>query len=109
MENLTMPRTKKESDKVIVNLKNLVEVRKNDVYQYGEVSKIKGDVLSSLFPNGSHLESSDQYSRFAMVDMIVNNLIGYCNNFDHGGHEDCLNQISICSQMLNELDSEIKE
>jgi hypothetical protein len=74
---------------------------------YGDNYKIHGIVMKGLFPNGLTLNSPADFNRYALLVMIVSKLSRYTNQFAFGGHADSLNDATVYTQMLQELD-EIK-
>lgn len=75
---------------------------------YGDTYKNHGTVVKSLFPNGIGLITVDDHNRFAIITMLVSKLCRYIANFEAGGHDDSLDDMSVYAQMLKELDMEIR-
>lgn len=73
---------------------------------YGDTYKMHGDVVTALFPNGVNLQGVEDHNRFGVLTMMVGKLTRYAQNFENGGHEDSLHDLSVYSQMLKELDNE---
>ena len=68
--------------------------------------KMHGDVMLSFFPEGITLNTSEDFGRMAIFDMLAGKMLRYANNFSYGGHSDSLNDISVYAQMLNDLDKQ---
>ena len=75
---------------------------RNEVY--GDTYKRHGDVSLALFPDGVTLETAEDQNRYACLNMIIGKLTRYATNFEEGGHQDSLHDISVYAAMLNELD-----
>lgn len=73
---------------------------------YGNSYKTIGKVMVELFPEGLTLETVDDFNRFGCFFEMVNNMQRYSHNFTSGGHADSTHDISVYSQMLEELDNE---
>ncbi len=76
---------------------------------YGENYLKHGLVLQALFPNGFRLQSVNDHNRFGLLTQVVAKLTRYCENFNEGGHEDSLNDLSVYSQMLAYVDTLIQD
>lgn len=74
--------------------------------QYGDSYKNLGKVMVELFPDGLTLETVDDFNRFGCFFEMVNKMQRYSHNFSTGGHKDSTHDISVYSQMLEELDNE---
>jgi len=75
---------------------------------YGDNYKRMGIVMSGLFPKGIYLKTTDDHNRFHLLELMVLKLTRYCENWDKGGHADSLDDNSVYSMMLREVDDEIK-
>lgn len=73
---------------------------RNDIY--GDSYIVKGEVMSSLFPNGITLKTKHDFSRFGVFDFIITKLIRYANNFKNG-HYDSMHDIETYAAMLSHL------
>lgn len=71
---------------------------------YGDDYKRHGSIMHTFFPNGVHLNSADDFNRYAIIKNLVTKLNRYIRNFEKGGHADSLDDISVYAQMLQELD-----
>lgn len=74
--------------------------------QYGDSYKNLGKVMVELFPDGLTLETVDDFNRFGCFFEMTNKMQRYSHNFTKGGHKDSTHDISVYSQMLEELDNE---
>lgn len=75
---------------------------------YGASYKQFGKVLREMFPEGLNLKTEDDWNRIGVFVQIMTKCIRYGNNFKKGGHEDSLVDNTVYSQMLRELDAEIR-
>lgn len=75
---------------------------------YGDNYKNTGVVLLSMFPNGLKLETSNDFNRFSILVHLLTKISRYSEMFMRGGHDDSLDDLSVWSQMLRELDAEIR-
>lgn len=75
---------------------------------YGDNYKLVGKVMEGLFPDGVQLNSVDDYNRFHLLELAVVKLTRYCNNWDKGGHEDSLKDLSVYAMMILEVDNDIQ-
>lgn len=76
---------------------------------YGDNYKKFGAVMHALFPN--ELQRSSEaavgyWNRLGILVQIVSKLTRYCENFNEGGHDDSLKDLSVYAAMLRELDKE---
>jgi hypothetical protein len=76
---------------------------------YGDSYKQLGWVMMALFPEGITLKSVADFNRFGCFFEMVNKMQRYGNTFHKGGHEDSTHDISVYSQMLQELDHEASQ
>lgn len=75
---------------------------------YGDNYKRFGPVMALLFPKGIDLISEDDHNRFGVFVQIVSKLTRYAENFNEGGHDDSLLDMTVYATMLRELDMEAK-
>lgn len=104
---MTKRKTKAIEDPVVDSLRALIEIRKERNLLYNDLHTRKGDVLVALFGHIPTPESIEDLNRLGLLNVIVNKLLRYCQNFDRGGHEDSLDDCCVYSQMLKELDKEL--
>lgn len=93
-----------KKDPVAKSLEDAAKLFNERSLLYGNTYKEHGDVVDALFPEGILIETPEDHSRFACITMIVSKLKRYTHNFENGGHEDSLDDISVYAQMLKELD-----
>lgn len=86
------------------SLSALGEIYKERNKVYGDDYKRHGDVMLALFPTGIVLRSPEDYNRYSCLILIVAKISRYANNFNNGGHNDSLDDLSVYAQMLKELD-----
>jgi hypothetical protein len=75
---------------------------------YGSDYLEHGDLMMAFFPEGVKLETPDDFTRYSLFKMCAAKLSRYAKNFFNGGHSDSLNDLSVYSQMLAEVDEEIR-
>jgi len=75
---------------------------------YGDNYRNFGRVMQALFPRGIECQTVDDYNRLGVLVQIVGKLGRYCEQFGNGGHDDSLLDLAVYSQMLRELDEEIR-
>lgn len=71
---------------------------------YGDTYKEFGSLLKALFPDGIYVGNESDMNRLGVLQMMLHKLKRYCNNFETGGHADSLQDLSVYSMMLQELD-----
>lgn len=76
---------------------------------YGDNYKWFGNAMAGLFPDGLHLKTVEDWNRIGVLIQVVAKLTRYTNQWSAGGHKDSLDDMAVYAQMLQELDSEIKE
>jgi len=80
--------------------------RKQD--QYGPLYKNIGEFMFNIL-GPMELKTAEDFGRYYIWSQVLNKLLRYSRNFKTGGHEDSLNDLSIYSMMLRELDKEFAE
>ena len=75
---------------------------------YGDSYKKFGAFAAKLLGKQT-FETEDDYNRLGVMIMMLSKLSRYANNFNKGGHPDSLNDLSVYSTMLQELDKEIAD
>lgn len=75
---------------------------------YGDNYKRHGDVMAALFPNGISLKTPEDHNRFGILTQCVAKLTRYCVGSYENGHVDTLDDLTVYSQMLQELDAEMR-
>lgn len=75
---------------------------------YGDNYKWFGKIMSAMFASGLTLQTADDWNRVGLLVQKVYKLTRYAQNFSDGGHDDSLVDDSVYSQMLREVDNEIK-
>lgn len=73
---------------------------------YGDNYKRFGQVMMHLFPSGVSLRTIEDHNRFGVFVQMVSKLTRYAEQFAKGGHSDSLDDLSVYSMMLRELDDE---
>jgi hypothetical protein len=90
-------------------MKKVPEFLHNAAAIYEERNKLYGDnykrpFMNLLFPNGITLQSKNDFTRFGVFSQIVSKVTRYAEQFNKGGHPDSLDDLSVYSMMLKELD-----
>jgi len=67
---------------------------------YGDIWKNIGNTMKSLFPNGVKLETAEDFSRYASVQLCVIKIERYCVNFEKGGHLDSVRDLEVYAAIL---------
>lgn len=85
-----------------------------DIYEernalYGANYKHFGEAMVGIFPQGVTLNTVDDFNRFGIFVQVISKATRYGQMFNRGGHPDSLDDLSVYSQMLQELDHEISE
>ena len=76
---------------------------------YGDNYKRFGPIMALLFPKGIELITEDDHNRFGVFVQCVSKLTRYAEQFEVGGHDDSLLDLSVYANMLRELDMKAKE
>jgi len=71
---------------------------------YGDNYKRFGKIMDILFPGGICLQNEDDFNRFGIFVQVVSKITRYAENFSRGGHDDSLDDNTVYSMMLKELD-----
>lgn len=74
---------------------------------YGSNYRSFGRIMLALHPEGIHVSSERDLARLGVYIQVVNKLSRYSNSFSGGGHADSLDDLSVYSQMLRELDRDV--
>lgn len=99
-----MAAKKQTHDRVVQLLNDAIAIREVRNADYAAAYILHGEVVKALFPDGVNLDNSHDMRRFAIVDTIIGKLLRYTLNFENGGHDDSLKDISVYSNMLRHLD-----
>jgi hypothetical protein len=95
----------KKKSYVTAELQNAAKTFQERNETYGDTYKRHGDVAAALFPEGVDLVTAEDQNRYAIVNMLISKLTRYAANFEEGGHQDSLHDITVYAAMLNELDN----
>lgn len=94
---------------VTQSIKDLAALYEQRNAVYGDDYKRHGSIMEQLFPKGIFLKSPSDFNRYAILQNMVTKLNRYAANFPEGGHVDSLDDITVYSQMLQELDRQLIE
>jgi hypothetical protein len=72
---------------------------------YGDNYKYIGTVAMSMFPKGLELKTAEDFNRFGTFWAILVKMTRYAEMYSKGGHADSLDDITVYSQMMKELDA----
>jgi len=87
-------------------LKEAAETFKNKSKEYGDSYKHFGKIMMAYFPDGVELKTEQDFTRYAMLNIMIAKTDRYCKNFINGGHQDSLVDLAVYSTMLQEIDNE---
>jgi hypothetical protein len=76
---------------------------------YGDTYKQFGAVMAALFPEGLTVKHADDWSRIGIMVQMVGKQKRYAENFQRGGHDDSLLDLSVYAQMLREVEAIMTE
>jgi len=71
---------------------------------YGDNYVLFGDTMMSLFPQGLHVATAEDWNRLGILVQQVSKLSRYTANFHRGGHPDSTHDLMVYTAMLSELD-----
>jgi len=94
----------KKADEMLIESAEIYAER-NKIY--GDGYKTFGKLVKALFPDGVHLETEEDFTRWGVFQMMLSKIHRYSQNFTKGGHYDSLIDLSTYSAMMNELDGMI--
>lgn len=97
-----------KSEKAHQILSRLSDLHKTKNEEYGNGYLEFGKIFMGLFPNGVKLETESDFTRFGALNIMVSKLDRYCKNFTKGGHSDSLDDLSVYTAMLREIDNGVK-
>lgn len=90
-------------------LREAAEIYQQRAAMYGDNYLMHGYVMQGLFPNGITLQTVDDFNRYGIFVQMVSKLSRYANMFTRGGHYDSLDDNTVYSQMLREIDGLIAD
>ena len=98
-------------------LNSAAELYRERNKMYGDNYKRFGKIMHLLFPSGLTLLSAEDHNRFGIFVQVTSKLTRYAELFSKIGQSekidktlaDCLDDTSVYSMMLRELDNESKQ
>ncbi len=96
----------KKKQFVVQALKEAADIFEERNELYGDNYKRHGLVMQAMFPSGIYINGVHDYNRFALLNNMTSKLTRYAHQFEDGGHDDSLTDLSVYAQMLKELDYE---
>ena len=111
-ENAIYRQEEPKSQTVDTALKRLADLYCGRNKLYGDNYKKFGALMVALqnfVPGGAFpAETEDDWNRLGVMVMLASKISRYCAIYKDGGHSDSLDDLSVYSQMLNEIDREIR-
>ena len=86
----------------MLNSLGIIYEERNKVY--GDNYKKFGHIMVAMFPNGLTIKSIRDFNRLGVFIQIVSKISRYAVKFPESSHGDSLDDLSVYSQMLRELD-----
>lgn len=93
-------------------LEEAAELFEDRTKDYGEAYKAFGKVMVEMIPVSKRplvLKDERDFNRMGIFVHIINKVMRYAYNFENGGHEDSLTDLSVYAQMLAQIDKEGKD
>jgi hypothetical protein len=90
-------------------LREAAEVYESRNKEYGNCYKNFGEWTSKLFQKGIEVKTVDDFNRLGILIIMLSKISRYAENFKNGGHDDSLCDLSVYTNMLRELDADVKE
>ncbi len=90
-------------------LQQASEIFKQRAEVYGDNYKRFGKIFNLLLTDKIIIETDHDWDRVGLMVQIVSKLTRYCENFNKGGHDDSLADLSVYAAMLRSYDKEINE
>ncbi len=96
-------------ENVVTRIRRHADLFEDRSKVYGDNYVHFGKVMIGMFPDGVTLKSEADFARIGIFIQVMAKTTRYANNFARGGHEDSLDDNSVYSAMLAELDSHFKD
>jgi hypothetical protein len=90
---------------VPTSLREAAQVFEQRNEMYGDNYKKFGAIMNDIFPDGFTIDNPQDWNRFGILIQVVSKLTRYAENFNRGGHDDSLVDLSVYAHMLRELDT----
>lgn len=91
-------------NRVVASLHAAADIFEERNKVYGDNFLHFGKTMAGIFPRGLKLETEEEFNRFCIFVQVVSKATRYGQSFKRGGHQDSLDDISVYSQMLAEID-----
>lgn len=95
-----------KSKSVPARLKKLGEIYESRQPVYGDDYKHAGDMYAAMFPRGLTLSTPEEFNRMSLFVHLCAKLARYAQGDMKKGHADSLDDVSVYSQMMREVDDE---
>lgn len=76
---------------------------------YGDNYLVIGTLFDALFPKGIKVSTPEDHARLHMLECVIMKVTRYVQNWDKGGHDDSLLDLSVYATMLRALDKDIRD
>jgi len=86
---------------ILMNCSNTFKIKSQE---YGDGYVFFGKLVKGMFPEGITLTTEKDFTRWGIFHHMMSKMHRYAQNFQKGGHEDSLIDLSIYSAMLCTLD-----
>lgn len=101
-----LPEVKQVRPYVAAELEKKAKIYEERNKLYGDNYKRHGLVMQALFPYGLAVTNVENHNRLGVFTQMVAKLTRYAENFQRGGHDDSLDDLTVYTMMLKELDME---
>jgi len=94
---------------VINELKAAIKTFEEKSDKYGNMYKVKGEVMSIIFPDGVKLKTPEDFNRYTYLSAVIAKMMRYAAQFENGGHYDSAHDAIVFAAMLNGIDSDASD
>ena len=100
--------SRKKPPFVTQQLRNAANIYEQRNALYGDNYHHFGNAMIAMFPRGITIRSVEDWNRIGILVQMAAKLTRYGQQFTAGGHVDSLDDLSVYSQMLQELDRSVE-